>query len=72
MGRISLWIWPSTVIDSQLEVTKSMVIVRKWGGLGWSDPQQGYSIHHGTVGHSCNGLILEMCPAATAATALST
>ena len=26
-------------------------------GLGWSDPRQGYSIHHGRVGHSCDGLI---------------
>ena len=26
-------------------------------GLGWFDPQQDYSIHHGRVGHSCDGLI---------------
>ena len=26
-------------------------------GLGWSNPRQDYSIHHGRVGHSCNGLI---------------
>ena len=26
-------------------------------GLGWSNPRQDYSMNHGRVGHSCNGLI---------------
>ena len=53
MGRISSWIWPVIKRDSQMEYGHSTEV---WG-LGWFDSRQAYSIHHGRVGHNCNGLI---------------
>ena len=29
--------------------------------LGWSNPGQDGSMHHGRVGHSCDGLIHQVC-----------
>ena len=46
-----------SLMDSHSEVTKDHGCSTEEWELGWSNPGQDYSMKHGRVGHSCNGLI---------------